>query len=68
LAWQDLSNLPTPGVAFYVNGAETNFFTTDYPDTGSNETWEPMLTITNLNATPTAEVIDWNGRYVETDQ
>jgi hypothetical protein len=66
LAWQDLSNLPTPGVAFYVNGSETNFSTTDYPDTSSNQNWEPMLTQTQLTAA--AQTIDWNGRYVETDQ
>lgn len=64
LMWQDLSNLPTPGVAFYVNGKLTNFLTTDYPTTGGNE--ENILYDTALTAA--INHIRWGGRYVETDQ
>jgi hypothetical protein len=67
LAWQDDSNLPTPGIEYYVNGVLTNFFTTDYPDTsGEPATLQNTLTVTNLTAT--AEAIDWSWKYLETDQ
>jgi hypothetical protein len=62
--WQDLSNLPTPGVAFYVNRKLTNFLTTDYPTTGGNE--ENILYDTALTAA--VNHIRWGGRYVESDQ